>query len=467
MQNDSVVPKIHIAVVGSGPSGFYAAEAVLRSGLNIQVNMIERLPTPFGLVRSGVAPDHPKLKQSILVYERILNQDGFNFFGNVTVDKDVSIKDLLKTHHAVIMACGAPLDNRLNIPSEDLKGSHAATAFVGWYNGHPDYRDHEFDFKQKTAIIIGQGNVAADVCRILSKPIDALRNSDIAEHALDALSECQIEEIHVIGRRGPVQAKFSPKELRELAEVPEVASLVDAGDCNIGDQCELELADPKNLSSEKNLDLFKSFSDLQHLDEARKIKFRFYLSPQKIHGTETVEGMTFSRNQLDGRAFCQTVIPTGQTEYIPCGLVFRSIGYRGVPFNEIPFNETQGKIPNELGRVIQDGKAMPGVYVTGWQKRGPTGIIGTNRADSIETVDCLLADMAELQTIAKSGTVELRALLRKRNVQIVGLEDWRKIDALEINRGKKLGKPREKFTRVDEMLDVLSKSEIESTQMTR
>lgn len=465
MQSDSAVPKVHIAVVGSGPSGFYAAEAVLRSGLNIQVNMIEQLPTPFGLVRSGVAPDHPKLKQSILVYERILNHDDFNFFGNVTVDQDVSIKDLLKTHHGVIMACGAPLDNRLNIPGEDLKGSHAATAFVGWYNGHPDYRDQEFDFKQETAIIIGHGNVAADVCRILSKPVDALRNSDIAEHALDALSESQIKEIHVIGRRGPAQAKFAPKELRELVDIPDTSLHVDAGDCNIGEQCELELADPTNMTGAKNLDLFRSFSDSQLSDAPRKIKFRFYLSPQMIHGTETVEGMSFSKNQLEGRAFSQAATSTGQTEHIQCGLVFRSIGYRGIPFNEIPFNETQGKIPNEAGRVIRDGNPLKGVYVTGWQKRGPTGIIGTNRADSVETVDCLLADMPELQTTSKPGADELTAQLKKRQVRIVDLKDWQKIDISEINRGKKLGKPREKFTRVSEMLEVLSKSEIESSQM--
>ncbi len=247
MQSVKVDPKIHIAVVGSGPSGFYAAEAMLRSGLNLQVNMIERLPTPFGLVRSGVAPDQPKLKQSILVYERILKLDGFNFFGNVALDQDVSIDELLNTHHAIIMACGAPFDNRLNIPGEDLKGSHTATAFVGWYNGHPDYRDQIFDFKQDTAVVIGHGNVAADVCRIISKPVSELKNSDIAEHALDALAESQIKEIHVIGRRGPVQAKFSPKELRELAEIPDALASVDAVECDIGDKCKIELTEPTNI----------------------------------------------------------------------------------------------------------------------------------------------------------------------------------------------------------------------------
>lgn len=453
--------KIHIAIVGSGPSGFYAAEALLRSDLNVEVNMIEKLPTPFGLVRSGVAPDHPKLKQSILVYERILQQDGINFFGNVTVDQDVSIEELLRTHHGVIMACGAPLDNKLNIPGEDLRGSHAATAFVGWYNGHPDYRDQEFNFKQKAAIVIGHGNVAADVCRILSKPVSELQKSDIAEHALDALSESEIQEIHIIGRRGPVQAKFSPKELRELADIPNFTTEVDANDCDIGEQCEVELQDPKNITSGKNLELFRSFSDLQSghelpSNQLGKIKFRFYLTPQKIHGTETVEGMSFSKNQLDGQAFSQKVVTTGQTERIPCGLVFRSIGYRGVPFNDIPFNEVQGKIPNEQGRVIKNGEPMQGVYVTGWQKRGPTGIIGTNRADSIETVECLLADMIGDEITPKPGAGELRAIVEKRHVQIVGLEDWKKIDTSEIDRGKKFGKPREKFTRVDEMLDVLS-----------
>lgn len=453
--------KIHIAIVGSGPSGFYAAEALLRSDLNVEVNMIEKLPTPFGLVRSGVAPDHPKLKQSILVYDRILKQDGMNFFGNVTVDEDISVEDLLKTHHGVIMACGAPLDNKLNIDGENLKGSHAATAFVGWYNGHPEYRDEKFDFKQKTAIVIGHGNVAADICRILSKPVSELKKSDIAEHALDALAESQIRKIHVVGRRGPVQAKFSPKELRELVDISNVTTEVDVNDCEIGEQCKVELSDPKNISSGKNLELFRSFSELQTSPELtphspRKIKYRFYLTSQKIHGAETVEGMSFFKNQLGGQAFSQTVISTGETEHISCGLVFRSIGYRGVPFKDIPFCDDQGKIPNKEGRVIKNGKAMPGVYVTGWQKRGPSGIIGTNRADSIETVDCLLADMAGVEKTPKSGSDGLTALLKKRQVQIVELDDWLKIDTSEIARGKKYGKPREKFTRVDEMLDVLS-----------
>ena len=257
---ESAVPAIHVAIVGAGPSGFYAAEALLRSGLPARVDMIERLPTPFGLVRSGVAPDHPKLKEAILVYDRIARAPGFNFLGNVSVGRDVSVAELRATHHAVVFACGAETDRRMGIPGEDLSGSYTATEFVGWFNGHPDYRDRTFDLSQEAVAIVGQGNVAADVCRILAKPVAQLRTTDIADHALNALAESRVKEIHVIGRRGPVQAKFTTKELRELGEIVDCATLVDPADLALNAESEAELAHRSNVSGPGNLSLFRAFA---------------------------------------------------------------------------------------------------------------------------------------------------------------------------------------------------------------
>lgn len=450
---------LHIAIVGSGPSGFYAAEALLRSGRNVQVDMIERLPTPFGLVRSGVAPDHPKLKQSTLVFDRISRQEGFNFLGNVMVGRDVSLAELQSTHHAVILACGAHSDRRMGIPGEDLDGSHTATEFVGWYNGHPDFRDRVFDFSQEVAVIVGHGNVAADVCRILAKPIDELRSTDIADHALQALSESRIREIYLVGRRGPAQAKFTPKELRELGEITGSVAMLDARECHVGAQCEVELASPTNTFAAKNVELFRSYASNEPSGASRTIRFRFGLSPVALNGNGRVEAMTLERNALEGAAFSQVARPTGAREEVSCGLVFRSIGYRSEAIEGAPFDPRRGVVPNDRGRVLDGSQHVPGLYVTGWQKRGPSGIIGTNRADSIETVEALLSDFAAASGSPRPGATVLRGPLEGRGVRIVNIEDWQKIDAAETERGKAQGKPREKFTRIDEMLSVLESVE--------
>ncbi len=450
---------LHIAIVGSGPSGFYAAEALLRSGQNVRVDMIERLPTPFGLVRSGVAPDHPKLKQSTLVFDRISRQVGFNFIGNVMVGRDCSLAELQSTHHAVILACGAHSDRRMGIPGEDLYGSHTATEFVGWYNGHPDFRDRVFDFSQEVAVIIGHGNVAADVCRILAKPVDELQSTDISDHALQALSESQIKEIYLVGRRGPAQAKFTPKELRELGEIKGSVARLDAQECHIGAQCQVELASPANTFAAKNVELFRSYALSESSGASRTIKFRFCLSPAAVHGDTQVEAITLERNALDGPAFAQVARPTGACEELSCGLVFCSIGYRSEAIKGAPFEPHRGVVPNDHGRVRNGDQHVPGLYVTGWQKRGPSGIIGTNRADSIETVEALLSDFASSSGPPRSGAEALNDLLERRGVRIVNIEDWQKIDAAETERGRAKGKPREKFTRINEMLSVLESQE--------
>jgi ferredoxin/flavodoxin---NADP+ reductase len=451
---ESAVSAIHVAIVGAGPSGFYAAEALLRSGLPVRVDMIERLPTPFGLVRSGVAPDHPKLKEAIVVYDRIARAPGFNFLGNVSVGRDVSVAELRATHHAVVFACGAETDRRMGIPGEDLPGSYTATEFVGWFNGHPDYRDQTFDLGQETVAIVGQGNVAADVCRILAKPVAQLRTTDIAEHALDALAESRVKEIHVIGRRGPVQAKFTTKELRELGEIVDCATLLDPAELVLNAESEAELAHRSNVNGPGNMSLFRAFASRKAEFGRRTIRFRFHLSPAALVGDSHVQKIILTRNVLEGAPFAQIARPTEEQIELPCGLVFRSIGYRGVPIPGLPFDEALGTVPHASGRVVDGAETLQGLYVTGWLKRGPTGIIGTNRADSVETVQSLLAELPKVCDREKPGAEALLLLLEGRGIRTLNYHNWLMIDSAEIIRGKPKGKPREKFTRINEMLAV-------------
>ncbi len=311
---------------------------------------------------------------------------GFHFFGNVQVGRDVTIDELHASHHAVVFAFGAQTDRRMGVPGEDLRRSHTATEFVGWFNGHPDYRDRTFDLNQETVAIIGQGNVAADVTRILAKSVDQLRNTDIAEHALDALARSRVKEIHVIGRRGPVQAKFTTKELRELGEIGGCATVADPADLVLNEESERELRDRDNLNGAENLALFRAFSVKKLGVGQRTIRFRFHLSPMALVGDGRVERLILTRNRLEGPPFAQIARPTGKSVELACGLVFRSIGYRGVAIPGLPFDSAHGTVPHVGGRVLEGTAAVPGLYVTGWLKRGPTGIIGTNRADSVETI---------------------------------------------------------------------------------
>ncbi len=447
---------LQVAVIGSGPSGFYAAEALLKSDLSVKVNMLERLPVPYGLVRSGVAPDHPKLKQAIQVYAKIAESSDFNLLANVTVGETISIDELTEFHHVLILANGAETDRKLGIPGEGLTGSHTATEFVGWYNGHPDYRDRSFDLTSERAVIIGQGNVAADVARILSKSVDELKNTDIAKHALDSLAESKIREIHVVGRRGPAQVKFTPKELREFDNLEICKAIVDNEELRLNPESETELADKSNSSQRKIYDQLSKLAALETDEKLRSCHFTFLKSPKELQGNDRLEKVIFEQNRLSGEPLQQSARGTGETSEIETGILFRSIGYRGVALAGLPFDQQKGIIPNSLGRIEEDGRSIPGLYATGWIKRGPTGIIGTNRADSVATVHSILEDLQILDTgTEKSGADGLCNLLHSRNVRYVSYEDWKKIDQSEIDRGKSKNKPREKYTYVSEMLDLL------------
>jgi ferredoxin--NADP+ reductase len=439
---------LRVAIVGSGPSGFYAAEALFKSPLTVRVDMIERLPVPFGLVRYGVAPDHPKLKQPTLVYDKIAQSPGFTFLGNVTVGRDVSLEQLQTTHHAVLFACGAESDRRLGLPNEDVAGSHTATEFVGWYNGHPDYRERSFDLSSEVAVIIGQGNVAIDVARILCKSVDELRHTDIAQHALDALADSRVREIHVIGRRGPAQASFTTKELRELGELGGCVTNVSANDLQLNSTCLTELEDKNNFNAAKNVETFQSWTTHSATAAEKRIWFHFLQSPVAIAGKFRLDQITLERNRLTGPPFGQLARGTGETLDLSCGLLFRSIGYRGLPLQGVPFDEAKGVFPNAAGRIGE----TPGLYAAGWIKRGPSGIIGTNRADAVATVQSLVADLAHLDSRPRSGTEGLYATLARNDSQVLSYADWRRIDAEEQRRGAAIGKPREKITRVSDML---------------
>ena len=448
---------LRVAIVGSGPSGFYATEALIKSGLSVKIDMLERLPAPYGLVRYGVAPDHAKLKQAIQLYDKIAEAGEFSYLGNVTIGRDLSVDELKSTHHAIIFACGAESDRKLGVPGENLPGSYTATEFVGWYNGHPDYRNRKFDLSHEVAVIIGQGNVAADVARILAKTVDELKHTDISRHALEVLATSKIREIYVIGRRGPAQAKFTPKELREFGELSVCDPVVSPDDLVLNPASQQELEDKSNAGSAKIYQLFKEFSQRPGTAKKKRCHFKFLLSPVALAGRDKLQSLTLEKNILQGDAFNQSARGTGEKITLDAGILFRSIGYRGVPITDAPFDERKAIIPNIRGKVTDNnGAIVPRLYTAGWIKRGPTGIIGTNRADSVETVESLLQDVAAMDISSqKTGMDGLLPFLRQRHVRYVTFAEWKKIDQQEVERGKTIGKPREKFTCIKEMLAVL------------
>ncbi len=446
---------LRVAVVGSGPSGFYAAQALMKAEIEVQVDIIERLPSPYGLVRLGVAPDHQKIKNVIGVFERIAAKPNCRFLGNVTVGRDVTVEELRRHYDALIFAQGAETDRRLNIPGEDLPGSHTATEFVAWYNGHPSYRDREFDLSQETAVIIGQGNVAIDVCRILAKTVDELKHTDIAQHALDALAESRIKDIYMVGRRGPVQAKFTQLEIKEMGQLADCDPVVQAQDLKFDPVSQAEYDDPENKSAKRIVPILSEFADREPSGKARRLHILFKQSPAEIKGNGHVQSIVLERNELVGEPSAVKARGTGETEELTCGLVFRSVGYRGVPLPGIPFDEQRGVIPNENGRVLDDETPISGLYTVGWIKRGPSGIIGTNKPDSRATVTSLLQDLSDLEACPVPESGKILALLKERGVRVVSFEDWQKIDDAEVERGQATGKPREKFPTVEEMLAML------------
>jgi NADPH-dependent glutamate synthase beta subunit-like oxidoreductase len=446
---------LRVAIVGSGPSGFYAAQPLLKSEMNIVVDMFDRLPAPYGLVRYGVAPDHGKIKNVINVYKRIAEQSGFSFMGNVNVGKDISVEELKKYYDAIIFTCGAETDRKLGVPGEDLEGSYTATEFVAWYNGHPEYRNHQFDLSGDVAVIIGVGNVAMDVCRILCKTVDELKMTDIAQHALDALAKSNIKEIHMIGRRGPAQAKFTPVEIREFGELSDCDPIVAKEDLEISEVSQQELDDPKNLAGKKNYEILQSYSTREDTGKPKKFVVHFQESPAELIGDGKLQKLVLEKNELTGEAGKQKCRGTGNKTEMKCDILFRSVGYRGIAIEGVPFHDSWGIFPNNEGRITDGEAVVPGLYTAGWIKRGPSGVVGTNKPDSEETVARLLEDTGDLTPCEVPDTKAVLDLLAQKGVRVVSFDDWQKIDASEIERGQKIGKPREKYVSVEEMISAL------------
>jgi ferredoxin--NADP+ reductase len=434
MSTNGVPQPLRVAVVGSGPAGFYATGALLDADVPVQVDMFERLPTPWGLVRLGVAPDHPKLKTVSRAFERIAAKPGFRFVGNVEVGRDIRHTELADLYDAVLYAVGAQTDRRLGIPGEDLPGSWAATEFVAWYNGHPDYQDVPFDLNVERAVVIGNGNVALDVARMLALTPEELAPTDTTDAAIEAISNAPIEEIVIVGRRGPAQASFTTPELAELGDLAGADVVVDAAD--------LEGAEPHDTNSERNLEVLREYATREPTGKPKRLVLRFFRSPVELLGSDRVEAVELVRNTLDEN---QRAVPTDERETVPCGIVFRSVGYRGVALPDVPFDEQRGTIANEGGRV------GPGVYCAGWIKRGPTGVIGTNKKDATETVELLLEDLRDGPRKGRT-TADVDALLAERGGRVVLYDGWTAIDTAEQAAGEKLGRPRVKLSSWDDLL---------------
>ena len=449
---------LRVAIVGTGPSGFYAAEHLLKKHPGVEIDLFDRLPTPFGLVRGGVAPDHQKIKSVTRVYEKIASQPGVRFLGNVLIGRDLTREEMLDHYHAVIYAFGAHSDRTLGIPGEHLAGSHAATEFVGWYNGHPDYQGHSFDLSQENVVVIGVGNVAVDVTRVLSRTSEELAKTDIAPYALEALQNSGVKNVYMIGRRGPVQAAFTNPELKELGEMPGADIVVLPNELALDEGSRAALARAEERTPEKNLHTLEAFASKPQEGKPMRIHLRFLLSPLELHGDGRVEAVELARNRLVAAANGDLrAEPTGETEVIPAGLVFRSVGYLGTGIPGVVFDAKRGTVPNEGGRVVTaPGIASQGEYVVGWIKRGPTGVIGTNKPDATETTDHLLEDFTsgKLERTL-SPREEIDHMLEQRGVRVVTWNDWRKLDQIERERGAALGRPRLKFTTVADMLGAL------------
>jgi ferredoxin--NADP+ reductase len=457
---------LRVAVVGSGPAAFYGVEHLFKqSELVVEADMFDRLPTPFGLVRYGVAPDHLKIKTVTRAYDALAAHPRFRFFGNVDFGTHLTLADLQHHYHQVLFATGAQSDRRMGIPGEDLEGSHPATEFVAWYNGHPDYRDHPFDLSVERAAVVGVGNVAIDVARILVRTPEELAKTDIADYALDALRHSRITEVFLLGRRGPAQAAFTNPEVKEVGEMADADVIVRPDEVQLDplSRAQVEAAQDRTLL--KKVEILQGYALRKPEGRARRLHVRFLVSPVELIGDARgrVTRMRLVRNTLvASEAGALNATATGEHEDLDVGLVFRSVGYRGVALPDVPFHERWGVILNEKGRVLDPGtrRVVTGLYASGWIKRGPSGVIGTNKPDSVETVSAMLEDLAQGAhfTPPEPDPAAAAALVQARQPLFVTYADWRKLDALEIANGQASGRPRLKFTSVDDMLAALGRT---------
>lgn len=432
----------HIAIIGSGPAGYYTAEAAQKAfGDDVRVDVFDRLPVPYGLIRTGVAPDHQSIKAVSRRYEKTALSDNVRFVGNISVGTDITIPELQRLYDAVVLATGAPNDRPLDIPGEKLGNVFGSAAFVGWYNGHPQFAELAPDLSGKTAVVIGMGNVALDVARILSKTPREFEGSDIVAHALESLSHSSIERIVLLGRRGPHQIMMTPKELGELAHLERASPRVDPGD--LPEEGEDALLEPGLRKSVTHLRSFAAIPEHIHGEKRIAIEFAFFAQPRALTGSDRVEAVEIERTEVvNGRAK-----GTGDIRSIPANLVVSCIGYRTSPIPDVPFDERAGRFANDEGRIL------PGLYCVGWARRGPSGTIGTNRPDGFDVVEKIAADMAAgvLDGGGKAGREGFDAIARERALDIVTFRDWKKIEEAEEQAARE-GAPREKFVDIEAMI---------------
>ncbi len=455
---------LRVAVIGSGPAGFYTVEHLFRQKTyTVQVDMFERLPTPFGLVRYGVAPDHQKIKNVTRIYEKLARRPEFRFFGNVEYGRHVTLDDLRRHYHQIVFATGTQGDRKLGIPGEELQGFHSAREFVAWYNGHPDYAHLTFDLSKELVAVVGVGNVAVDVCRILLKTREELLQTDIADYALEALANSNVREVYMLGRRGPAQAAFTPPEIKELGELADAEVVVLPDEAELDELSRRAVEEHPDKETLRKLEILRGYVRERPSGAKRRVLYlRFLVSPVEAHANEAgeVDGLKLVRNELY-MTEAGTLRPraTEQFEEIPVQLVFRSIGYRGAPLPGLPFHERWGVIWNKKGRVVdpESGEPLTGLYCAGWIKRGATGVIGTNKPDALETVECMVEDVEAGRLLDPDAPDPEAAecFVRERQPNYVSFEDWKIIDRLEVERGKAAGRPRVKFTSVEEMLEAL------------
>ncbi|HJV30279.1 MAG TPA: FAD-dependent oxidoreductase [Gaiellaceae bacterium] len=443
---------LRIAVVGSGPAGFYAASALLTADPPAEVDVIERLPTPWGLVRLGVAPDHPRLKDVSRAFERVAQRPGFRFFGNVELGMSITHEDLTRLYDAVIYAVGAQTDNRLGVPGEDLPGSWSATQFVAWYNGHPDFQGLEFDLSGERAVVVGAGNVALDVARMLALTREELAPTDTTDRAIEAIAESGIKEIVLLARRGPAQAAFTTPELKELGELAGADIVVDPAELELDAASEVSILG--NTNATRNMEVLRAFASREPTGKPRRVVLRFLVSPVAIVGEERVEGVEIVENELVAEGERISARATDRRETIPAGIVFRSVGYRGVALPGLPFDPSRGTLLNDGGRVLEEsGAPLAGVYCAGWIKRGPTGVIGTNKKDATETVQLLFEDAAAGRLPHPPGPGDLATVLAERGGDPVLYAGWEEIDRVEKAAGEPHGRPRVKLCSWEDLLE--------------
>jgi ferredoxin/flavodoxin---NADP+ reductase len=456
---------LRIALIGAGPAGFYAAEKLLKQpDIVLTIDIFNRFPTPFGLVRDGVAPDHQSIKAVIRVFDKILVDPRVHFFGNVTYGVDIHHKEVKQFYDQIIYAVGAQADRRMGIPGEELPNNFPAISFVGWYNGHPDYRDLPIDLSCERAVVVGNGNVAMDVTRILVMSPDTLLKTDIADHALEKLRESKIREVVVLGRRGAAQAAFTTPEIKELGKLEGVDVIVDPHNIELDPTSQVEIEEDRTAKA--NLECLHAYATRTQHTTPRRITMRFLASPVEIVGVNgRITAMRIERNELvvDSNGGLRSK-GTGTFEIIEAGLVMRSIGYRSVPIEGVPFDHATSTINNIAGQVVHPntGEVIPGEYVVGWAKRGPTGLIGNNKPDSAATVEAMLADLPMLHGISDDhhDLSQVVAFLSERGIDYVTYQDWKMLDQYEVACGVMQGRPRVKVTTVPEMMAVIHQGRI-------